>query len=242
MSLFSGWGVEMNTVWRIAFLLGTVCLAFFPSACQLQVPIDEALYNACVDPYNREFRTKPYARSMVAGSGYGSTSCYWTWGNANQQQADARTIANCRKEKGSCEVFADSNGLVAWSRRISDNGGYSPGPVADPFARTLTGGSPTYSPSPRMPTPTYSGPVTPTPGSGGGDPYGCFNAKQNAIAAQFTPRVQQAVGICQSSNVSRDMWQAVMDAAIACKMPQATITQARANVEQSRQAAANSCM
>jgi len=76
--------------------------------------MDQALYNSCVDPYNQGFRSKPGFRSMVTGSGYGSTSCFWVWGKATQQQADDQAFVNCRKEKGLCNLFATTNGMTKW--------------------------------------------------------------------------------------------------------------------------------
>lgn len=94
----TGGGQEMlyRAMILSAILLGCLQIA----GCQTVETMDQALYNSCVDPYNQGFRSKPGFRSMVTGSGYGSTSCFWVWGKATQQQADDQAFVNCRKEKG----------------------------------------------------------------------------------------------------------------------------------------------
>jgi hypothetical protein len=69
----------------------------------------------------------------------------------------------------------------------------------------------------------------------------CFNSRQQTIVNKFRPRVNSAVGICAASRVSRDMWQAVEQAARACKAPRATISQANANKRSSQVSMNNSC-
>ena len=97
------------------------------SGCQTApLSFDQAIYNACVASYNRDFLRLPNNRAMVSGSGYGSTKCFWTWNAPSQQSAIDRATADCQREKGSCTLFADNNGLRDWSRRISNNGGVDP--------------------------------------------------------------------------------------------------------------------
>jgi hypothetical protein len=69
----------------------------------------------------------------------------------------------------------------------------------------------------------------------------CFSSRQQTIVNKFRPRVNSAVGICAASRVSRDMWQAVEQAARACKAPRATISQANANKRSSQVSMNNSC-
>lgn len=202
---------------------------------------DQKLYDTCFDHHNKEFRFKPGYRAMVAGAGYGSTRCYWVWSRASLQEARDAAINDCRAEKGYCTVFSDSNGLAPWASRISNNGGRDPG------------GSPSLGshgdfPSNQFQTPTFTQPTT-TPtapagggGNGGSSAYTCFDREQNAIAARLGPRVEAATGICMQSTVSRDMWQAVTDAAIRCGMSAAAISRFRQNVESSKQSMANSCV
>lgn len=199
---------------------------------------DQSLYDACVDEHNKQFRYKPAYRAMVAGAGYGSTRCYWVWSRGSLQQARNDAIENCRKQKGYCTVFSDSNGLAPWASRISHNGGRDPGgsPSLGSHGDFVSNQSPVAPPA-RQPATNR-----PPRRTGGGAAYTCFDLEQNRIAAQFSPRVAAASGICLQSTVSRDMWQAIVDAASHCGMPADAISTFRQNVESSKRSMNNSCV
>jgi hypothetical protein len=70
----------------------------------------------------------------------------------------------------------------------------------------------------------------------------CFNRRQQQIVNRFRPRVSSAHGICAASRVSRDMWQAIEQAARACHAPRAAISQSNANKRSSQVSMSRSCM
>lgn len=135
--------------------------------------------------------------------------------------------------------------MTKWVRRISDNGGRDLGGNHRGDDERFGAGS-SFTPqttfNPSNPSPTNQPSITSPSVAGLASARACFDRYQNTIAAQFQPKINPAVGICQSATVSRDMWQAVVNAAIQCKMPAAAIGELRRAVASSQNTANNSCI
>jgi len=89
--------------------------------------VDQDAYNACVDQYNGEFRGLGSYRAIWGGASGSSSKCFWSWGSPNQAEATNTSHGNCLAEYSRCQLFATTDGMTAWARAISDNGGRAAG-------------------------------------------------------------------------------------------------------------------
>jgi hypothetical protein len=111
---------------RRLFALIVALLGFSIGGTAPAVALSEAqrAYNACTDSYNNIFRFKGNYKAIVAGVGRdGSTRCFWVWDAKSLGEAQRKAIANCEAKFRNCYIYADSNGVAGWSKRISDMGG-----------------------------------------------------------------------------------------------------------------------
>jgi hypothetical protein len=215
---------------------GAVALLFALTACTT-VPGEYCT--------NNNYSQQPFFKAMALSA---DNQCFWVWSRPNQATADANALNNCRRERSGCRLIRRGNQYI---------GGYiqpsgPAGGAADFFegvaaGALMAGGNPAAGAAlmgdiaNRNSSPPAYSPSTGQPGTGQGN-QACFDRKQNEIVSRFKPRVDAAVGICQQGTVSRDMWQAVLNAAIACNMPEATRASARSNITQSQNTMRSSCV
>lgn len=191
---------------------------------------------------NNDYRQKPFFKAMALSS---DNQCYWVWSRPDQSTADTGALNNCRREGSGCRLVRRGNQYIGgYDRPLGSTGGASPADFFQGIAAgaLMAGGNPAAGAmlmgdlaNRNSPPPTYSTP------SGQGD-QACFDFRQNHIAANFKPRVDAAVGICQQGTVSRDMWKQMLKAAEDCNMPEATKAYARSNIAQSQNTMRNSCV
>jgi hypothetical protein len=189
---------------------------------------------------NNNYSQQPFFKAMARSA---DNQCFWVWSRPNQATADANALNNCRRERSGCTLIRSGNQYI---------GGYvqpsgSSGQAADFFegvaaGALMAGGNPAAGAALMGDIANRnSAPPAYTPSAGQGDQT-CFDRRQNAIVSRFKPRVDAAIGICQQGTVSRDMWQEVLNAAIACNMPEATRAYARSNITQSQNTMRSSCV
>jgi hypothetical protein len=191
---------------------------------------------------NNDYSQKPLFKAMALSS---DDQCFWVWSRSSQALADADALNNCRRERSGCRLIRRGNQYIddVYQPHRSA-GGATPADFFQGIAAgaMMAGGNPAAGAmllgdiaNRNSPPPTYS-----TGAAQGGQ--ACFDRRQNEIVSRFTPRVNAAIGICQQGTVSRDMWQEVLNAAIACNMPEATRAYVRSNITRSQDTMKNSCV
>ena len=191
---------------------------------------------------NNDYLQKPFFKAMARSS---DNQCYWVWSRSDQATADADVLNNCRRERLGCALVRRGNQYIGDYEQPSGSTG---GATAANFFQGLAAGALMAGGNPAagamlmsdLANQSSQPPAYSTP-AGQGDQT-CFDRRQNEIAARFKPRVNAAIGICQQGTVSRDMWQQVLNAAIACNMPEATRAYARSNIAQSQATMRSSCV
>lgn len=193
------------------------------------------------DCANTDYSQKPLFKAMALSS---DDQCFWVWNRTDQAKADADALNNCRRERAGCRLIRRGNRYLGEISRPRGSAGASPADFFQSIAAgaMMAGGNPAAGAmllgdiaNRNATPPTYSSGMA----QGG---QACFDRRQNEIVSRFTPRVNAATGICQQGTVSRDMWQEVLNAAIACNMPEATRAYARSNISRSQDTMRNSCV
>ena len=190
---------------------------------------------------NTDYAQRPSFKAMALSS---DNQCYWVWNRPDQAAADADALSNGRRAGSGCALVRRGNQYIGGYNRP---GGSAGGATATDFFQGIAAGALMAGGNPaagamlmgdianrRPPPPTYSAPAMQ------GD-QACFDRRQNEIASRLKPRVDAAAGICQQGTVSRDMWQEILAAAIACDMPEATRAAVRSNIAESQATMRNSC-
>ena len=80
-------------------------------------------YNACTASYNQNRQSLNGSWAFVSGVNGQGGQCFWRYGEPNSQTAWQGAMSNCKQKYSSCFVYATSDGVAAWAKEISDNGG-----------------------------------------------------------------------------------------------------------------------
>ncbi len=223
----SGDGGSAMRTHLISMLLFGLALNGCQTVPKSQIP--GRMYDAC-QPHLSNYMSKPDHKYMVAGVSGSRNRCYWNWSKATWLDARRVALKDCEDAGNQeCWQYATNNTLQPFVHIVE-------GQRAErAAARNRAANTRNQYRARSSATPARS-----VSGQGGGG-QACFDRRQNDISARFISRVNAAAGICQQGTVSRDMWQAVLEAAAACNMPEATRSYIRSNFSQSRQTMQNSC-